>query len=80
MFTSTLTYTQYISGLTAMAHNRQFRYMQRAAVSLLYDAGLTQCFWSDEACDCHDVATVHDIESGQDFCPRHFVTVQRARR
>jgi hypothetical protein len=38
---------------------------------------LTQCYWSDEHCDCKAIGTVHHIESGRDFCARHFVLIVR---
>jgi hypothetical protein len=40
---------------------------------------LTQCFWSDEHCDCRQLATVHDLHSEQEFCLRHFAEVEKRR-
>jgi hypothetical protein len=38
---------------------------------------LTRCYWSDEHCDCKAIGTVHHIESGRDFCARHFILIVR---
>lgn len=42
-----------------------------------YPADLTECAWSDEHCDCRELATVHHLESEQEFCLRHFQAVRR---
>jgi hypothetical protein len=38
---------------------------------------LTTCYWSDEHCDCREVATVHHLASELEFCERHFQAVSR---
>jgi hypothetical protein len=38
---------------------------------------LVRCYFSDEHCDCKELATVHDLKSEQEFCLRHFQVVRR---
>jgi hypothetical protein len=39
---------------------------------------LKQCYFSDEHCDCRDLATVHHLASELEFCDRHFAIVNKA--
>ena len=38
---------------------------------------LSQCDFEDEHCNCRAQATVHHLESEQEFCLRHFQAVTR---
>jgi hypothetical protein len=71
MFTSSLNYTQWIAGLLAMARDQNFPHMARAARALLHEEGLGQCDHVDDGFECRDTATVYDIETEREFCPRH---------
>lgn len=42
-------------------------------------ANLTTCYWSDEHCDCREIGTIHDLQSGNDFCARHFRMLEVSR-
>lgn len=46
-------------------------------VVLARNAPLSQCDFSDQDCDCREVATVHHLQSEQEFCARHFKAVNR---
>lgn len=46
-------------------------------VSRIVTARLGQCWFSDEHCDCRELATVHHLASEQEFCERHFQAVTR---
>jgi hypothetical protein len=46
-------------------------------VSRIVTARLGQCWFSDEHCDCRELATVHHLPSEQEFCERHFQAVTR---
>jgi hypothetical protein len=38
---------------------------------------LGTCCFEDEHCDCRQVATIHDLDSHQEFCTRHFLVTNR---
>ena len=46
-------------------------------VVLARNAPLSQCDFSDQYCDCREVATVHHLKSEHEFCARHFKAVNR---
>jgi hypothetical protein len=77
-------YSERVSNLITIAEqhtgNRGNRVLRHAALTELQTVGLSDCFWSDEHCDCRDVATVHDIESESEFCSRHYAALLKARR
>jgi len=64
--------------LSVLAHP-EFPQVFPAAIDQLVTRVLTTCFWSDEHCDCHERATVHDLKSEQEFCLRHFRKVEALR-
>jgi hypothetical protein len=33
---------------------------------------LTTCDWTDEFCDCRDLATTHCLSTEEDLCVRHY--------
>lgn len=37
----------------------------------------TRCYFTDEHCDCRELATVHYLPNSQEFCERHFKAVNR---
>ncbi|MGH9505257.1 MAG: hypothetical protein ACRD20_20580 [Terriglobales bacterium] len=49
------------------------RYVER--ISLAQDLGT--CWFEDEHCDCHQLATVHLLGSDFNYCARHFAEVTR---
>lgn len=39
---------------------------------------LTTCDFEDEWCDCHQVATVHQLATEKEYCLRHFAAMEKA--
>lgn len=45
---------------------------------LLRESHLTTCYWSSEfVLDCRQLATIHHLESGLEFCSRHFALIEK---
>lgn len=65
-------YSLLISLLSHFAVQRRNRSFARAALAQLHGFGLTQCDFSDESCDCRDIAVVHDVANERETCLRHF--------
>lgn len=56
----------------------QLQTLVRAAEICAAESHLTTCYWSDEhVSDCRQLATVHHLESGLEFCADHFRKVEK---
>ena len=66
-------FPQVLDGSLSRLDQMVTRVLAKTAVTYL----LGQCNFEDEYCDCREPATVHHLESEQEFCLRHFQAVTR---
>ena len=56
----------------SQAFNSFIATLIRRVETISAQAQLSQCDFSDADCDCHELATVHELASEREFCERHF--------
>ena len=64
------------STLPSLSHP-QFPQVLHQLETLAAKPRLGLCDFSDEYCDCHEAAVVHDLSTDFEYCVRHFLAVTR---